>query len=112
MAVLAIDDPDQGEMEFERSLRHDYEVPIKYATDYLEGRPNVDGSRVGLIGVSFGGQFAVRAAAAFEPRLRATIENCGPYDQSLSFHNRPKISRETIVHRLKAASEEEAFSKL
>ncbi|HCJ33831.1 MAG TPA: alpha/beta hydrolase, partial [Ktedonobacter sp.] len=31
MAVLAIDGPGQGEMEFEHALRHDYEVPIKYA---------------------------------------------------------------------------------
>lgn len=63
------------------------------------------------MGVSFGGQFVVRAAA-FEPRVRATIENCGPYDQSENFHNRPQISRETLVHRLKAANEEEAFHKV
>jgi dienelactone hydrolase len=111
MAVLAIDGPGQGEMEFNLPLRPDYEVPVRYAIDYLERRPDVDASRVGLMGVSFGGQFAVRAAA-FEPRLRAVIENCGPYDQSLNFHNRPRISRETMVHRLNAASEEEAFSKL
>lgn len=38
MAVLAIDGPGQGEMEFAYPLRPDYEVPIKYAIDYLEGR--------------------------------------------------------------------------
>ena len=63
------------------------------------------------MGVSFGGQFAVRAAA-FEPRLKAVIENCGPYNQSLNFKNRPSISRATMVHRLKVANEEDAIRKL
>ncbi|MBV9232078.1 MAG: alpha/beta hydrolase [Chloroflexi bacterium] len=111
MAVLAIDGPGQGEMEFAYPLRHDYEVPVKYAVDYLESRPDVDANRVGLMGVSFGGQFAVRAAA-FEHRLKASIENCGPYDQSENFRGRPQISRDTMVHRLKAANEEDAFNKL
>lgn len=111
MAVLAIDGPGQGEMEFEHPLRHDYEVPIKYAIDYLESRPDVDAHRVGLMGVSFGGQFAVRAAA-FEHRLKAAIENCGPYNQATNFKNRPVISRETMVYRLKAANEEDALNKL
>ncbi|HTK09170.1 MAG TPA: alpha/beta hydrolase [Ktedonobacteraceae bacterium] len=111
MAVLAIDGPGQGEMEFEHPLRHDYEVPIRHAINYLEGRADVDASRVGLMGVSFGGQFVVRAAA-FEPRVRATIENCGSYDQSENFSGRPKISRNTMIHRLKASSEEDALNKL
>ena len=111
MAVLAIDGPGQGEMEFEYPLRHDYEVPVSYAIDYLETRRDVDAKRVGIMGVSFGGQFAVRAAA-FEPRVRAAIENCGPYNQSTNFKNRPVISRETMVHRLKARDEEDAIQKL
>lgn len=111
MAVLAIDGPGQGEMEFSYPLRHDYEVPIKYAIDYLEQRPDIDASRVGLMGVSFGGQFAVRVAA-LETRLKAAIENCGPYNQAENFRGRPLISRETMVYRLKAASEEEALEKL
>src|SRR5258707_6333859 len=111
LAVLAIDGPGQGEMEFAFPLRPDYEVPVRYAINYLEGRSDVDASRVGLMGVSFGGQFAVRAAA-FEPRLQAVIENCGPYDQSENFHKRPQISRATMVHRLKVASEDAAFAQL
>ena len=98
-------------MEFEYPLRHDYEVPVRYAINYLERRPDVDVKRVGLMGVSFGGQFAVRAAA-FEHRLKAVIENCGPYNQATNFKNRPVISRETMVYRLKAADEEEALDKL
>src|SRR2546421_7462551 len=111
MAVLGIDGPGQGEMEFEYPLRHDYEVPVHYAINYLESRPDMDAKRVGLRGVSFGGQFAVRSAA-FEHRLKAVIENCGPYNQATNFKNRPVISRETMVYRLKAADEEVALDKL
>lgn len=111
MAVLAIDGPGQGEMEFTHALRHDYEVPVTHVINYLEGRSDLDASRVGLMGVSFGGQFVTRAAA-FETRVKATIENCGPYNQADNFRQRPQISRETLVHRLKAANEEEAHEKL
>jgi len=111
MAVLAIDGPGQGEMEFTHPMRHDYDVPVHSAITYLEQRTDVDATRVGLMGVSFGGQYAVRAAA-FEPRLRAVIENCGPYDQALTFAGRPQISRETMVYRLKAADEAQALEKL
>jgi dienelactone hydrolase len=111
LAVLAIDGPGQGEMEFEHAMRHDYEVPIRSAIDYLEGRPEVDSTRIGVMGVSFGGQFAVRAAA-FEHRVKAAIENCGPYDQSENFHGRPQISRDTLIHRLKAVDAEDALNKL
>src|ERR1700738_4912851 len=84
MATLAIDGPGQGEMEFEHTMRFDYEVPIKYAIDYLEHRADVDARRVGLMGVSLGGYYAVRATA-FEHRLKATIENCGPYSPIENF---------------------------
>src|SRR5207237_5715381 len=63
MAVLAIDGPGQGEMEFEFPMRHDYEVPVKYAINYLERRPDVDANRVGLMGVILGGYYALRADA-------------------------------------------------
>jgi dienelactone hydrolase len=46
MAVLAIDGLGQGELEFDCALRHDYEVPIGYAIDYLESRNDVDATHV------------------------------------------------------------------
>src|SRR5438067_6649311 len=111
IAVLAIDGPGQGEMEFEHAMRFDYEVPIKYAIDYLESRPDVDARRVGLMGVSLGGYYVVRAAA-FEHRVKATISNGGPYSPVDSFEQRPLISRETYIYRLKAANQEHGLNKL
>jgi len=111
MAVLAIDGPGQGELEFAVPLRHDYEVPIRYVINYLETRPDVDASRVGLMGVSMGGHFAPRAAA-FEPRLKATISNCGAYSMGEKFEKRPLISRETMIYKLKAENEAAAIDAL
>jgi dienelactone hydrolase len=104
MATLAIDGPGQGEMEYDYPLRHDYEVPIKYAIDYLETRPDVDASRVGLMGVSLGGYFAPRAAA-FEPRVRAAIGNCGAYRFADHFDRLPSLTRAAFTARLKAPDE-------
>ncbi len=53
-------------------FRPDYEVPVRTVVDYAVSRPDVDPDRLALIGYSFGGNLAPRAAA-FEPRIRACI---------------------------------------
>src|SRR5215467_3969464 len=111
MAVLAIDGPGQGEMESRYPLRFDYEVPIRYAIDYLEQRADVDATRTGLMGVSLGGYFAPRAAA-FEPRVRAAIANAGDYNYADRFEQRPLLTREAFVYRLKVPDQAAARAKL
>jgi 2,6-dihydroxypseudooxynicotine hydrolase len=107
MAVLAIDGPGQGEMEFEYPIRHDYEVPVGYAIDDLERRHDVDARRIGVMGVSFGGYYAARTVAR-EPRVKAAIANCGAYSIASSFERLPQLTRDAIVARSKSASESEA----
>ncbi len=111
MAVLALDGPGQGEMEFEHAMRFDYEAPVRYAIDYLEGRADVDAKRVGLMGVSLGGYYAPRAAA-FEPRLKASIANCGGYTFAGHFDRLPGHTQAAFIHRLKAANKSDALEKL
>jgi dipeptidyl aminopeptidase/acylaminoacyl peptidase len=111
MAVLAIDGPGQGEMEFQYPLRADYEVPIRFVIDYLERREDVDASRVGLMGVSLGGYFAPRAAA-FEPRVKAVVSVSGAYDLAEEFASCPVLTRDTFIYRLKAADKAEALKLL
>ncbi len=111
MAVLAIDGPGQGEMEFEFPMRHDFEVPIKYVIDYLEQRPDVDGCRVGMMGVSLGGYYAPRAAA-FEPRVKAVIANAGGYNMESHFDLLPQLTRDAFTARTHSTSEQEARAKL
>ena len=102
MAVLAIDGPGQGEMEFDTPARFDYEVPIGHAIDCLEERPDIDASRVGLFGVSMGGYYAPRAAA-FEPRVRAAIALAGWYSFADHFERSPRLTQEALVFRLKVS---------
>jgi pimeloyl-ACP methyl ester carboxylesterase len=54
--------------------------------DYLETSPEVDMTKVGLVGLSMGGFLCVRAAA-FEHRLAAVIAIAGVYDVADGFLN-------------------------
>ncbi|HZE05786.1 MAG TPA: alpha/beta fold hydrolase, partial [Solirubrobacteraceae bacterium] len=70
MATLSLDGPGQGETGLTLGIRPDYEVAVAAALDAVADRPDLDGDRVGAVGVSLGGYYVVRAAA-FEPRIRA-----------------------------------------
>ncbi|MEE8109692.1 MAG: alpha/beta hydrolase [bacterium] len=74
LSLLVMDGPGQGEsLRFQKIVsRPDYEVPVGAALDVLAARPEVDEGRLGLIGRSFGGYYATRAAA-FEKRVRALV---------------------------------------
>src|ERR1700734_812551 len=56
------------------TYRPDYEVPTRYAVDYVLSRTDVDPKRLALAGNSMGGYFAPRAVA-FEKRITAVIAN-------------------------------------
>lgn len=58
----------------EMTFRPDFEKPGKAVLDYVVSRPEVDAERLALLGISFGGYFATRAAA-HEPRIKALIPN-------------------------------------
>jgi hypothetical protein len=73
--------PGQGGMLYEhrRPLRPDFEVPFAAAFAWLLGQTGVDPDRVALVGRSFAGYLAPRAAA-FEPRIAALVCDPGQYD--------------------------------
>jgi dipeptidyl aminopeptidase/acylaminoacyl peptidase len=72
--TLAIDGPGQGESLRLREMyaRHDYETAGSAAYDYVAARPEVDPSKVVVMGYSFGGYYAGRVAA-FEKRYAAGV---------------------------------------
>ncbi len=111
LAILAMDGPGQGELEFDLALRPDYEVPIRYVLDYLESRTDIDAQRVGMLGVSLGGFFAARAAAA-ERRLRAVVMLASGYNLAWHFERYPLLTQEAFIYRLKATDEATAREKL
>jgi pimeloyl-ACP methyl ester carboxylesterase len=56
------------------TYRPDWEVPTRYAVDYVLSRDDVDPKRLALAGNSMGGYFAPRAAA-YEKHITAVIAN-------------------------------------
>ncbi|WP_225031212.1 alpha/beta hydrolase family protein [Paraburkholderia sp. XV] len=78
---LTFDGPGQGAPMREQNLpfRPDWEKVVSPAVDYALTRPDVDGDKLVLIGMSLGGYFAARAAA-FEHRLRGAVFFDGVYD--------------------------------
>ncbi|OGO20553.1 MAG: hypothetical protein A2Z14_02415 [Chloroflexi bacterium RBG_16_48_8] len=110
LAVLSLEGPGQGEVSQWLKIRPDYEVAASATIDYLETRPDVDPTRIGIFGMSMGGYYAPRSAA-FEPRIKACVGNCGAYNYAECFivDSRPIVSREAFLHYSGCKTEEEAF---
>ncbi|MBI4319321.1 MAG: alpha/beta hydrolase [Chloroflexi bacterium] len=79
LSTLAIDCPGQYAARFAGLyMTPDFEKPVGAAIDCLEKRSDVDIDRLGIIGISFGGFIAPRAAA-LEKRIKACISLGGFY---------------------------------
>lgn len=107
MATLSLDGPGQGETGLQMNIRSDYEVAVAAILDAVAGRPELDGGRIGAVGVSLGGHYVVRAAA-FEPRIKALAGVSGPYDFAAGWESLPELTRETIQHHTGADNEADA----
>lgn len=81
VSALFIDTPGIGEALRLQKLvtRADYEKPVGAAIDWLEKRKDVDAKKIGVVGSSLGGYYVARAAA-YEPRLKATVAWGAIYD--------------------------------
>jgi dienelactone hydrolase len=78
--VVAFAGPGQGSALRDQKLlfRPDWDAVVTPAVDWLSARPDVDPDRIALMGMSFGGLLAPRAAAT-EHRLAALIAYDGLY---------------------------------
>jgi alpha-beta hydrolase superfamily lysophospholipase len=106
-ATVVFDGPGQGEAEYDFPIRGNYETAVTAVIDYVETRPDLRSSRIGLWGVSLGGYYAPRAAA-FEPRVRACIALSGPFDFLDAWDGLPELTRATFRVRSHCATEEDA----
>jgi pimeloyl-ACP methyl ester carboxylesterase len=95
---LGFDGPGQGRNLIRDGLRirPDWENVVRPVLDHVLELPEVDAERVVLIGWSFGGFLAPRAAA-FEDRIAALVADPGQWDQ-----------RDNVVARLPLSDEERA----
>jgi dipeptidyl aminopeptidase/acylaminoacyl peptidase len=81
VSALFIDTPGIGEALRLQKLvtRYDYEKPVGAAIDWLQQNSSVNREKIGIVGSSLGGYYVARAAA-FEPRLKATVAWGAIYD--------------------------------
>ena len=86
---LVFDGPGQGAALIEDGLvfRPDWESVIRPVVDFAVGRPEVDPARIAILGISFGGYLAPRAASG-EPRLAACIADPGEFSLFEEFKSR------------------------
>lgn len=86
--VLTFEGPGQPTVIREQRIgfRHEWEQVVTPVVDHCEAVPEIDASRLGLIGVSFGGYLAPRAAA-FESRIGAVVTIDGLFDAYQSVTN-------------------------
>jgi 2,6-dihydroxypseudooxynicotine hydrolase len=95
VATLTLDGPGQGETAFALPVTPHWGRVLGTVIDALRERADVDGDSVGVVGQSLGALYAPLAAAQ-EPRLKACISNCGPYDWSKILPQMPKVSQEVF----------------
>ncbi len=97
--VLLWDGPGQGSMLYEQRvpMRPDFEAVLSPVIDWLLGQPGVDADRLALIGRSFGGYLASRAATR-EKRLAALV--CDPGQVEFVSRIVPKMFDEATWQRL------------
>lgn len=88
-SVLLFAGPGQAELLYEqhRYFRHDFEAVVGPVVEFLAGRDDVDDDKLVLVGRSFGGYLAPRAAA-FEPRLAAMAADPGQMDMGRIMRSR------------------------
>ena len=115
ISVLMIDGPGQGGTLRRGGItsRHDYEAPVGRCIDYLEGRGDVDASRVAVCGGGIGGHFAARAAC-YEHRLAAALSHTAGWSLYDTWRDADEDHRlaDSIKWVFGAASMKEAVEKL
>ncbi|MDI3298139.1 MAG: alpha/beta hydrolase [Bacillota bacterium] len=106
VAALAVDGPGQGEAEWEHPIEPRYERVATAVLRWLAQRQDLDGRRVGVMGVSLGGFFAARAAA-FAPGLAAAVVLGGGYDVASHWDGLSELTRWAYAIRQGASTLEE-----
>ena len=104
--ALLFEGPGQGEVIRSQKIpfRPNWETVVTPVVDFALGLAEVDPERVGLVGISFGGYLAPRAAA-YEHRLKVCVSNGGVYDFHENVKRKSPSDIEEILKDEKASSE-------
>ena len=107
LATFSVDGPGQGEAEYDVPIRGDWTAPAEAFHAALAVHPELDTDRLGVWGVSLGGYYAPRVAAALGDRVRACVSLAGPFDFGACWDGLPALTRSTFVVRSAAADDAE-----
>ena len=112
VGTFSVDGPGQGEAEYDLPVRADWEKPGAAILDAVVRLDGVDPERIALWGVSLGGYYAPRVAAADE-RVRACVALAGPYNLGACWDRLPALTREAFRVRshLTVADRAEAHAR-
>jgi dipeptidyl aminopeptidase/acylaminoacyl peptidase len=108
LATFTLDGPGQGEAEHDLRIRGDWAPVAEAVWDALGDLPEVDRGRVAVWGVSLGGYYAPRVAAALGDRVRACVALAGPFSFGECWPGLPQLTRDTFRVRSGAADDDEA----
>ncbi len=93
----------QGQTLFAKVM-HDVMIGI----DYLAGRDDVDSSRIGFLGHSYGGRMALWSPI-FDERIKVSVSNCGCINFKDSLERDAGIQMEFCVPNIMALGDIEDF---
>jgi alpha-beta hydrolase superfamily lysophospholipase len=108
LATFSLDGPGQGEAEYDLPIRGDWSATATAVVDAISAIPRVDAQRLAVWGVSLGGYYAPRVAAALGDRIRACVALAGPYDFGDCWGQLPELTRRTFQVRSGAGDDAEA----
>jgi 2,6-dihydroxypseudooxynicotine hydrolase len=106
VATCTFDGPGQGEMFFDVPLQHDFERYTTAVVDWLATRPEIDTRRLGVLGRSLGGYYAIRSAAA-DHRFKACVAWGAVYELSV-WDRLPQLTRSVFCYVSGIEQQEEA----
>jgi dienelactone hydrolase len=92
VAAFAFDGPGHGLVSFRLKLRPDEEVAVVAVLDHLLGRDDLDAGRVAVCGISYGGIFAIRAAAV-DDRVKAAVSMSSWYSPAGRYATQDPLSQ-------------------
>jgi 2,6-dihydroxypseudooxynicotine hydrolase len=96
LATFAFDGPGQGEVFFQVKLQPQFERYTSAVIDRLEQRDELDKGRLGVLGRSLGGFYALRSGAGDE-RLRAIVAWAFFHDME-DFEEMPENTQEGFLY--------------
>ena len=110
LASFTYDGPGQGEVRQHALLKEGYEDSIRPVFNAIAARPEIDETRIGLLGRSLGGYYILRAAAA-DPRIKALAVFGGAYDLG-DWDSMPKTILDGFLWTTDSATSDEARAKM